>query len=381
MSPVYRRAARCSRQLTGAEAAGVRCAATSGELQRGVPQVELVVFGAALGGEERSVAAGVQHARLEPGERAVEHLLRRGVVAVVGVGPQPREVGVDAAAGLPAEQVGELDGARLPVLGQHLRADDAGAHREQLRPDVDDAAEERLLLLQPALPAAHAVERRAGELAGRPLHEAQVLGEHPELGERARRRPGADRELRQPGRVEAGGPHRGPGLGGQRDAGLDDVAGHGEVLVDRLAGDEQLHDLARALEDAVDPHVPQHLLGRHRPLAARRQRLGGLVAAAAADLHHLVDDQPAHLAGPQLGDRGLDADVLAALVGHVTGQLEDGLQPERGRGDERDLLRDRVVLTHRAAPLHPRTGPLAGRSAARTSRFRRRSRAARADRR
>jgi hypothetical protein len=56
------------------------------------------------------------------------------------------------------------------------------------------------------------------------------------------------------------------------------------VLVDRLARDQQVHDLGRALEDAVDAHVAQRLLDRHRLLAARLQRLGGLVAAAAADL-------------------------------------------------------------------------------------------------
>jgi hypothetical protein len=40
------------------------------------------------------------------------------------------------------------------------------------------------------------------------------------------------------------------------------------VLVDRFAGDQQPHDLARSLEDAVDPHVTQHLLGGNRLLAA-----------------------------------------------------------------------------------------------------------------
>jgi hypothetical protein len=44
------------------------------------------------------------------------------------------------------------------------------------------------------------------------------------------------------------------------------------VLVDRLAGDEQVHDLRRALEDPVDAHVAQELLGRDRLLAAGLER-------------------------------------------------------------------------------------------------------------
>jgi hypothetical protein len=50
-------------------------------------------------------------------------------------------------------------------------------------------------------------------------------------------------------------------LSGRRRARVQDVAGHREVLVDRLAGDEQVHDLRRALEDPVDAHVAQELLG------------------------------------------------------------------------------------------------------------------------
>ncbi len=62
------------------------------------------------------------------------------------------------------------------------------------------------------------------------------------------------------------------------------------MLVHRLAGHEQVHDLARALEDAVDAEVAHHALDPDRLLAARRQRALGLVAAAAADLHRVVDE-------------------------------------------------------------------------------------------
>ena len=81
--------------------------------------------------------------------------------------------------------------------------------------------------------------------------------------------------------------------------------------VDGLPGDEQPHDLAGALEDPVDAEVAQHLLGRYRSFPPVGQGLGGLVAAAAADLDQLVGDQPGHLAGVQLGQGGLDPDVLA----------------------------------------------------------------------
>src|SRR3712207_9100882 len=59
------------------------------------------------------------------------------------------------------------------------------------------------------------------------------------------------------------------------------------------------------------------LLCRDRLLAARLQRLGRLEPAAAADLHELVDDAPAHLRGVQLRDGGLDADVGLLVVGQA----------------------------------------------------------------
>ena len=53
--------------------------------------------------------------------------------------------------------------------------------------------------------------------------------------------------------------------------------------VHRLARDDQPHDLRGSLEDAIDAHVPQHLLGGHATLAARGQGRGGLIAAATAE--------------------------------------------------------------------------------------------------
>src|SRR5439155_12999445 len=87
----------------------------------------------------------------------------------------------------------------------------------------------------------------------------------------------------------------------------DDVAGDLEMLVHGFARDEQVHDLRRTLEDQVDPEVTHDALDGDRRLAARAQRIGRLVAAAAPDLHRVVDDAPAGLGVVQLGDRGLEA--------------------------------------------------------------------------
>ncbi len=130
--------------------------------------------------------------------------------------------------------------------------------------------------------------------------------------------------------------------------------------VDGFPGDQQLHDLTGAFEDPIDAQVAQHLLGRDGPFATVGQRLGCLVATATADLHHLVGDEPRHLARVQLGERGLDPDVLAALVGHHRRQFDDRLHRECRRGDERDLLGNRLVPPDGLTPLDPLGGPLTG---------------------
>lgn len=111
----------------------------------------------------------------------------------------------------------------------------------------------------------------------------------------------------------------------------------GEVGVDGLARDQQVHDLGGALEDAVDAQVAEHLLGGDGAFAAGAQRVGGLEAAAAADLDQFVGHEPGHLGAVELGEGGLDADVVAVLVSHLRGEVDDGLEGEGGRRDERDL--------------------------------------------
>ena len=132
-----------------------------------------------------------------------------------------------------------------------------------------------------------------------------------------------------------------------------------EVLVHRLAGHEEMHDLARALEDLVDPVVAHHPLDADRLFAAGGERLLGLVAAAAADLHRVVDDLPGAVGVPLLAGRRFEADVVAAAVGHLGGQLGDRLHGEGGGGHVGDHVGDRLVLAHRPAPLHALAGPLA----------------------
>ena len=102
-------------------------------------------------------------------------------------------------------------------------------------------------------------------------------------------------------------------------------------------------------------------------LAARGERLGGLEAASAADLHQLVGDQPAHLRAVELGQRRLDPDVVAPASASSARQLEHRLEPEGRGGDEGDLAaRHGFVLTDRPAPLHPLAATTRGRSSGTT---------------
>ena len=169
----------------------------------------------------------------------------------------------------------------------------------------------------------------------------------------------ADRQAGQPLGVEGAGADGAARLLLQVALPLEQVAGDLEVLVDRLAGDQQVHDLGRALEDPVDAHVAQELLGGDGLLAAGLERLGRLVAAAAANLDQLVDHLPPQLGGVELGDRGLDADVVLLVVGETAGDVEHRLEAEGAGGDEGDLLGDGVVLADRLPPLDPLGGELA----------------------
>src|SRR5215475_6689244 len=90
-----------------------------------------------------------------------------------------------------------------------------------------------------------------------------------EFGVRARHLPATDSESRQPASVEQARLRSGLDLVRGAGVRIDDRPRNGQVCVDGFPRDEQVHDLGRALEDAVDPQVTHYLLDRNRPLAAR----------------------------------------------------------------------------------------------------------------
>ena len=190
------------------------------------------------------------------------------------------------------------------------------------------------------------------------LHEPQVGGELAELLV-ARPLPPAQPAGGVPGAVEGGHLRQLGELLRHALLGVDHGAGHLEVLVHRLAGHEEVHDLGRPLEDLVDAVVAHHPLDADRLLAAGLERGLGLVAPAAADLHRVVHDLPGAGRVPLLAGRGLQADVVAAAVGHHRRQRGDRLHGESRGRHVGDQVGHRLVLAHRPAPLHPLARPLA----------------------
>jgi hypothetical protein len=90
-----------------------------------------------------------------------------------------------ATLGLVAERLGELLGLGRPLEvlpDRRLGVDHGRGHREQLGSDVYDPSQERSVLLGAGLPACHAVERGAGELAAGTLDEPHLPGQLAELG-------------------------------------------------------------------------------------------------------------------------------------------------------------------------------------------------------
>src|SRR6185436_21161408 len=145
-----------------------------------------------------------QDVRLQPGVLALEHLDRDLVLADVVVRPQVAEQPGDLAPRVAAEQIGQLRGVLgvgAALLAQGLRAGDRSGHGEQLVGDVDQAEQERLLVLELRLVDEHAVEDLARQPAGVALDEAQVRGEVAELLI-ARPLPPAEPAGRIPGGVE-----------------------------------------------------------------------------------------------------------------------------------------------------------------------------------
>src|ERR687898_1623124 len=157
-----RRGARGTREPETAQAPGPPTVAESGD-----DPVHVRFAGRAGGvGDPRAGAfGGVEDVGLEPGVPALQDGLGQPLVRAVGVVPERDEEPLYSQSGLPAESVGELDTALVALAAEHLGADTARRHREQLGPDVDDPGQKALLALQTRLPARHPVERLAGQPA------------------------------------------------------------------------------------------------------------------------------------------------------------------------------------------------------------------------
>src|SRR5262249_40107613 len=148
---------------------------------------------------------------------------------------------------------------RVALAAHPARAPDRGGHREELDRDVDHAKQERLPALEARAMDEHPVENRAREPPARPVDEAHVTREPPEPGE-ARPAAPADPARRIPNRVERDGAQRGADLRPEARLRIDQGAGDLKVPIDRLARHEKMHDLARALEDAIYARVAHHPL-------------------------------------------------------------------------------------------------------------------------
>src|SRR3990172_6434311 len=113
----------------------------------------------------------------------------------------------------------------------------------------------------------HAVEDLPCQLARLAIDEAQMSSQTAELAV-ARPASPSEEASRIPPEIEARRFECRRGLLSGAFLGIDQRPGHLEMLVDRLARHEEVHDLGRAFEDLVDPVVAQDLLDRDRLVCA-----------------------------------------------------------------------------------------------------------------
>ena len=257
-------------------------------------------------------------------------------------------------------QLGRRPVARV-LLGLPHGARAARHHDEQVAADVHQPSQNRLAVLQLGPEPDHAVEDRPRQLARRPVGVPNVLRQRPEAPV-PRPVPPADPARRIPDGVASRRPKRRRRALGRRGPGIDHGARHGQVLVHRLSGNEQAHDLAGPLEDHVDARVSKRPLQGRRFLAPLAQRVGRLVAPSAANLHGVVHQPPRRLAVPQLAGGRLQPDVHLLGVGQRRGQVDHRLHGVGLGGHAPQHLGHGVVLAHGRAPLHPLRGPLPARS-------------------
>ena len=120
----------------------------------------------------------------------------------------------------------------------------------------------------------------------RALDVPHVPRERPELREPRPASPAEPARRVPPGVVRRHPRQRGEARA-ERRLRIRERAGDGEMPVDRLARDEEPHDLRRSLEDEVDPEVAHHALDRDRALrrgsgANRRSRSRGRRGSASS---------------------------------------------------------------------------------------------------
>src|SRR5450432_1922043 len=103
------------------------------------------------------------------------------------------------------------------------------------------------------------MEQRPRQFPGASLDEPHLPGEWTEFGVS---RPATPPEPlpRIPHRVEAHTANQRRESLSRRRLRIDQVAGDDQMRVERFARDEEAHDLARSLEDPVDPEVSRHSL-------------------------------------------------------------------------------------------------------------------------
>ena len=132
------------------------------------------------------------------------------------------------------------------------------------------------------------------------------------------------------------------------------------MRIERLARDEQPHDLAGAFENRVDAAVPEHSLDRRWLVSPCFQGVGRFVTAAAPNLHGVVDDLPGHFAAPHLAHRRFEPNVrLLVAVNQAGGVKRHGLHRECIRRHASDPVGNGGVFADGRTPLHPLPGPLA----------------------
>src|SRR5262249_735702 len=159
-----------------------------------------------------------------------------------------------------------------------------GRHREELHDHVDAPEEEALLPLQLRLVEQDAVKALPRQFATAPLDEAEVRRQRPELAKAKRRGQAFDPQGGIPAQVKPRDLRQGGEFPPEALLRIDHRPRHLEVLVDGFPGHEEMHDLARTLEDEVDSAVAHHPLDTDGGLASATQGALRLVAAATTDL-------------------------------------------------------------------------------------------------